>query len=130
MQQVRVADWASTLRHAVPWVLSGFLTLVFLSTGIPKVVGGINYWSETFAMLGYPAWFRTVVGVVEIVGGISLLVPRLFALGAIALSVVLFGATFTQLVSGVEGAGTPAALLALLLFTAWARTRRSNTQAP
>jgi putative oxidoreductase len=131
MQRIRRehgADWSATARHAVPWVLTGFLTLVFLSTGLPKLIGGTTYWSEAFAMWGYPTWFRIVVGVVETVGGICLLLPRTFTLGAIALAIVLFGATFTQLVSGVEGAGAPAALLALLLITAWGRARRHPTQ--
>ena len=54
-----------------------------------------------------------VVGAIETVCGAALLVPALASYAAIALAVVMFGATFTQLVSG--GGWTALASLILLV---------------
>jgi uncharacterized membrane protein YphA (DoxX/SURF4 family) len=53
------------------------------------------------------------VGAIETAGGVALLIPALAAYAAIALAVVMFGATFTQLVSG--GGWDALASLALLV---------------
>ena len=105
------------------WVLKVLLAAVFLLFGIQKLVGG-ETWVRLFAMAGYPEWFRTVVGVIETIGGLALLVPRLAAYAAIALAVVMFGATFTQLVSG----GGIEALASFVLFIALIVVARARWQ--
>jgi putative oxidoreductase len=111
----------SAAKHVALWVLKVLLAAVFVLVGIQKLIGG-EAWVRVFAMAGYPEWFRTVVGVIETVGGLALLIPSLAAYAAIALAVVMFGATFTQLVSG---GGTEAlasfALLVALIIVARAR---------
>ncbi len=99
-------------KNAALWALKVVLAAVFLLFGIQKLLGGTT-WVQLFAMAGYPEWFRTVVGIIEVVGGIALLIPGLAAYAAIALAVVMFGATFTQLVSG--GGWDALASLALLV---------------
>jgi uncharacterized membrane protein YphA (DoxX/SURF4 family) len=86
-------------KNAALWVLKILLAAVFLLFGIQKLIAE-TAWVQLFAMAGYPEWFRTVVGVIETVCGIALLIPALASYAAIALAVVMFGATFTQLVSG------------------------------
>jgi uncharacterized membrane protein YphA (DoxX/SURF4 family) len=49
--------------------------------------------------LGYPSWFRFVVGSGEIVGAVLLLVPRRRFLGAALLGVILVGAIVTHIVN-------------------------------
>ena len=99
-------------KSAAVWVLKIVLAGVFVFFGIQKLLGG-STWVQLFAMAGYPEWFRTVVGAIETVGGIALLIPGLASYAAIALAVVMFGATFTQLVSG--GGWDALASLALLV---------------
>ena len=111
-------------KNAALWVLKVLLAIVFLFFGIQKLIGG-EAWVELFAMAGYPVWFRTVVGVIETVGGIGLLVPGLAAYAAIALAVVMFGATFTQLVSG-GGWDALASLVLLVALIVVARLRWSH----
>ena len=111
-------------KNAALWVLKVLLAIVFLFFGIQKLLGG-TAWVELFAMAGYPVWFRTVVGVIETVGGISLLIPGLASYGAIALAVVMFGATFTQLVSG-GGWASLASLVLLVALIVVARLRWSH----
>jgi uncharacterized membrane protein YphA (DoxX/SURF4 family) len=99
-------------KNAAIWTLKVLLAMTFLVVGIQKLRGGVA-WVDLFAMAGYPVWFRMVVGVIETVCGAALLVPPLASYAAIALAVVMFGATFTQLVSG--GGWTALASLILLV---------------
>lgn len=107
-------------KSAAIWGISAVLAVVFLVSGIQKLVSERSFFAVA-AMDQYPAWFRLVVGLVETLGGIGLLVPRLALLSAFALSIVMFGASYTHLVSGVPGAGLPAFLFLLLLVVIWAK---------
>ena len=100
--------------------ISAILAVVFLVSGLQKLVSERSFFAVA-AMDQYPAWFRVVVGLVETLGGIGLLIPRLALLSAFALSTVMFGAAYTHLVSGVPGAGLPALLFLLLLVVIWAK---------
>ena len=116
---------ASAMKTVALWVVKVLLAAVFVMVGMQKLIGE-EAWVRLFAMARYPEWFRTVVGVIETVCGLALLIPSLSAYGAIALAVVMFGATFTQLVSG---GGTEAlaafALLVALIVVARARWRHA-----
>lgn len=111
-------------KNAALWTLKVVLAAVFLLVGIQKLLGG-TAWVQLFAMAGYPEWFRTVVGAIETAGGVALLIPALAAYAAIALAVVMFGATFTQLVSG-GGWDALASLALLVALVAVARLRWSH----
>lgn len=111
-------------KNAAIWTLKVLLAMTFLVVGIQKLRGGVA-WVDLFAMAGYPVWFRTVVGVIETVCGAALLVPALASYAAIALAVVMFGATFTQLVSG-GGWTALASLILLIALIIVARLRWSH----
>lgn len=111
-------------KNAALWTLKVVLAAVFLLVGIQKLLAG-TAWVQLFAMAGYPEWFRTVVGTIETVGGVALLIPALAAYAAIALAVVMFGATFTQLVSGA-GWDALASLALLVALVVVARLRWSH----
>jgi putative oxidoreductase len=111
-------------KNAALWALQVVLAAVFLLFGIQKVIGGAA-WVQLFAMAGYPEWFRTVVGIIETVGGVALLIPGLAAYAALALAVVMFGATFTQLASG-GGWDALASLALLVALVVVARMRGSR----
>lgn len=82
------------LRFVAAWLLGLYLTQLYLRMGWGKF-GGDGFWTAAFAAWGYPAWFRVVVGAVEITAGIALLIPPLASYAALALAVVMMGAWST-----------------------------------
>lgn len=84
------------------WVLQVLLGLMFIvGSGFPKLVGEA-YAVQLFDDLGVP-WLRFVVGVLEVAGGIGLLIPRLAGLAATCLVALMVGATVAQLFFLDEG---------------------------
>ncbi|MET8353637.1 MULTISPECIES: DoxX family protein [unclassified Micromonospora] len=58
-------------------------------TGDPSMV-------EMFHDIGAGQWLRFVVGTLEVAGGVGLVIPRVRALAALCLLVLLLGATVTN----------------------------------
>jgi putative oxidoreductase len=73
------------------WVVSILLTCLFLFAGLPKLLTPAKILSEWV----YAPWFLTFIGVCETLGAIGLLIPRLAALAAAGLSVIMIGAVYT-----------------------------------
>jgi uncharacterized membrane protein YphA (DoxX/SURF4 family) len=101
-------------RSVVVWILSILTALLLLAAGLPKILGQ-GGWAARFDRWGYPAGFVVVIGVVEVVGALMLLIPRVATVGAAILSVVMLGAAGTHLVHGE----TPRIAVALVLFAAF-----------
>lgn len=107
------------------WVLQGILAAFFvIASAVPKLIGESTA-VEIFDDIGIGQWFRYVVGVLEIAGGIGLVIPRLTRLAALGLGLVMIGAFITQafIIDGGLVAITPLVLLALLGVVAWGRSR-------
>ncbi|WP_433782973.1 DoxX family protein [Actinomycetospora sp. CA-101289] len=104
------------------WTLQVLLALMFVvASGAPKLFGEA-YAVQLFTDLGAGQWLRYVVGVLEIAGGIGLLVPRLTRLAAVCLIALMVGATVAQLFFLSEGFWyTPVILGVLLAVVAWSR---------
>lgn len=104
------------------WTLQVLLGLMFIvGSGAPKLFGDA-YAIQIFADLGTGQWLRFVVGVLEVAGGIGLLVPRLAGLAAACLVALMVGATGAQLFFLSEGFWyTPVILGVLLGIVAWVR---------
>ena len=104
------------------WTLQVLLALVFVvGSGAPKLFGEA-YAVALFTDLGAGQWLRYVVGVLEIAGGVGLLVPRLTRLAASCLIALMVGATIAQLFFLSEGFWyTPVILGVLLGVVAWFR---------
>jgi putative oxidoreductase len=97
---------------------------VFLNAGWPKFSASSG-WARAFAAWGFPVWFRLLVGVVEVSGGLLLLLPmtRLYAAGALA--VIMLGAMATHIIHGdPAGVYHEAVPLGLLGTVAYLHTRR------
>ncbi|MBU8861819.1 MULTISPECIES: DoxX family protein [unclassified Micromonospora] len=111
--------------HRTLWALQGVLGvfLVVASAG-PKLVGE-TYAVRTFEDMGAAPWFRVLVGLLELAGGIGLLVPRLAGLAAAGLALLMVGAAITQafILHGGALVITPVVLLALFVLVAWGRRR-------
>ncbi len=104
------------------WALQALLAAFFGFAGVNKLLGLQQEMVDNFARLG-PLWFRYFVGVVELIGAIALVIPRLSALGALWLVGVMVGAIFTHLLFQPPAAlaAVPAVLGAVLGLLAWRR---------
>jgi putative oxidoreductase len=102
------------------WILSVALAALYLFAGIPKLMGAASA-VEGFARLGYPGWFRVLIGLLEVAAGIGLLIPRAAFYAAGVLGVVMIGAAYTHVTSGTPGTIFPILCLALLTLVAYLR---------
>ncbi|MEQ7125906.1 DoxX family protein [Actinopolymorpha sp. B11F2] len=110
---VTIALWAGQILLGVFFVAAA---------AVPKLVGD-QIAVEMFDHIGLGQWFRYLVGILELAGGIGLLIPRLAGLAALGLVGVMVGATFTSvfvLDAGITSI-TPAILGVLVGLIAWAR---------
>ena len=111
----------ATAATVLLWLGRAVLAFVFLGAGSSKLFGEPAM-VTMFADIGAGQWLRYVVGVLEIAGGIGLLVPRLAGLAAACLVALMVGATGAQLFFLSEGFWyTPVILGVLLGVVAWVR---------
>jgi len=99
-----------------------------VAAAIPKLAGEATA-VQMFHVIGGGDTLRYVTGLLELAGGIGLLLAPLAGLAALGLVGLLIGATYTQLFV-LDGAGyalTPALLGVVLAIVAWAR--RSDIKA-
>ena len=114
-----MAWWAST-------ILSVLLGLLFIFTGSAKVLGS-PMMLEQFQNWGYPLWFATLVGIIEVVGAVLLFIPASRLFGCIALAVIMIGAIGTHVVNGEwVNAVVP---LGILIALVWIGKRSGLQQA-
>ena len=110
-------------QRAALWILSVLLAALFLLAGAAKLSGATNA-VQGFAHLGYPDWFRLLIGVIEVGGAVTLLVPWLAYYSATGLGVVMIGAAYSHVTVGETAqALLPLACLAALGFIGYARGR-------
>ncbi|MEU1953947.1 DoxX family protein [Nocardia rhamnosiphila] len=92
-----VAGRPGTIRHRVLWTLQILLGLFFvIASGGPKLVMPNALADNAPENLTIPFALLIFIGVVEVAGGIALMVPRLTALAAVGLSVLTVLAAGTQ----------------------------------
>jgi len=115
----------SRAANTILWVLQALLALSFVTAGLQKL-GGTEYMVNIFDKVGVGQWLRYVIGVLEIAGAVGALIPALSGLTALALSLLMVGATVTNLFIGVTWA-VPLGYLVLAVLVAWGR--RSETKA-
>jgi putative oxidoreductase len=85
------------LRNATVWAGAIFLAGVFVAVGLSKFRGASG-WPERFGRWGYSASLAYVVGVLEILGGLGVLIPWWRRAASLTLGVVMTGALCTHLV--------------------------------
>jgi putative oxidoreductase len=118
-QQTRRAD------AAVVWILTVVLGVVFVTTGIAKLIGAEPIALQAAAMRNFPGWIRIVVGVVEVAGAIALFIPSVASAAAALLAFLMLPAILTQWMSHESGVLVPVVMLVLLLILAWRRNPRA-----
>jgi putative oxidoreductase len=60
------------------WMMRGAVALLFILIGADKFTPG---WVALFQQIGLGQWFRYFTGVVEVLGGFLVLIPRTASLG-------------------------------------------------
>ena len=110
------------------WIIQSLLALLFIFAGSMKfVMSGEQMNAQSPVFL--PSIFLHFIGVCEILGGIGLIVPSLFrieprltALAAAGLAIIMTGATVITLMGPMKGmAVTPLVACLLCIFVAWGR---------
>lgn len=96
------------------------LGAIFVSAGIVKLAG-VPFMVDLFASLGFGQWLRYVTALIELTGGGLLLAGRLQYLAALALAVIMVGATDASIVVFGRSPIPPLLTLILLLLDAWLR---------
>jgi len=110
------------------WITQVLLTLLFLWAGGVKLVLRVE---EMTALMTLPGWFLRFLGVVEILGGLGLVLPGLLRirpaltpLAAAGLVVIMIGAVWiTFETMGLVPALIPLVAGLLLVFIAYGRWR-------
>jgi len=106
------------------------LALAFVMVGLSKLAGQSSvHWAERFARWGYPAVLRPVVGVLEMIGGIALLIPAATRTAAGVLIVVMTGACYTHLSHGEPLRIVPSLVLGVFLVLLWRQPLRHRLEA-
>jgi hypothetical protein len=125
---------ASTNRvtNRVLWGIQILVGLFFIVASAAPKFFGEAYAVETFTQIGAGQWFRYLVAVLELAGGIGLLTTRLAAPAALGLMGLMIGAAFTQAVVLDAPAMilTPAILFVVLAVIAWGRRAQLTAQLP
>ena len=92
-----------------------------IASALPKLIGN-QYAVDAFDKIGWGGAGMYTIGALELAGAVALLVPVLQSVAAIALSALMVGAFFVQMiVFHGENAATPLILIVPLALIAWAR---------
>src|SRR5215471_19066296 len=121
--------------NRVLWVIQVLLALLFLFAGGAKLVMSA---AELTGQTSLPAAFLRFIGVMEILGGLGLVLPgmlrirtTLTALAAAGLSIIMIGAVVVTIQTmGPALAALPLVTGALTLFVAYGRWRLAPLDAP
>ena len=112
---MKITGWFLTVALASLFVLGGAIALL----NPPDV-------AEKFARLGFPDWLRVGFAAVEIIAGLTLLVPRVAWIAATGLSLLMTGALLLHVWQGdVTRALVAGLLLVLLVATGYLRHPRT-----
>jgi putative oxidoreductase len=80
-------------------VLTWLISLLFVAAGVPKLLA-LGSSATEFARMGYSTGFRILIGVLEIGGGLALLMRSTALYGAGLLLAIMAGATWTLVTVG------------------------------
>jgi putative oxidoreductase len=106
-----------TLPRAAVWACAIFLAVAFVFAGILKLEGpSAMRWAERFVNWGYPANSQYVIGVLEILGGVGVLIPKWRRAAAATLLALMIGALATHAVKAEFPRLVPPLVLGGLAF--------------
>lgn len=105
-------DTTPVSRRIGAWTLQGIVAAAFFAAGGAKLAAA-PFMVQLFAQIGLGQWFRVATGVVEIIGAIALLYPRLASIGGLWLGGTMFFAVLTHLFV-LHTSPAPAVVLGIL----------------
>ncbi|MGE3640694.1 MAG: DoxX family protein [Pirellulales bacterium] len=110
-------------RAIIYWLTTSLTAFVFLSGGIADIVQPTAV-KEGMALLGYPTYFATILGIWKVLGGAVVLAPRLPLIKEWAYAGMLFNLTGAAASHAAVGDPlgkiiTPLVIL-LIVATSWA----------
>jgi uncharacterized membrane protein YphA (DoxX/SURF4 family) len=88
------------VKNIIGWVLSVLLAVLFLFAAVGKLTAQAMV-VTMFASFGYPLWFMTCIGVLEVIAGLAILVPRTAVWAAALMVCIMVGAIVTEVVHGM-----------------------------
>ncbi|MFX0574766.1 DoxX family protein [Nocardia nepalensis] len=105
------------------WTVQILLALFLVAASAAPKLFGAHAAVEAFDTIGWGQWFRYFTGVVELSGGIGLLVPRLTGPAAVGLTITMVCAALTQvfLLGAPALAPFPLVLAVAFVWIAWQR---------
>jgi len=104
------------------WALRAAVAVVYVLFGADKFGSGASQWVQLFRDIGIGDWFRYFTGVVEVVGGLLVLIPRTALIGLLLLIATMCGAVVILCLLGrIADSIFPAFFLAALVVIAWTR---------
>ncbi len=112
---------------AAMWMLRIALALIFIVVGFVKIPGSIHpMWVRLFERIGFGQWFRYFTALVEIVGGMLMLVPSATLVSVLLLASTMVGALLVHVFVVGIGVQTVVVLALLSGITAVICHRRSD----
>jgi putative oxidoreductase len=96
------------------------LGMLFVVAGLVKLTG-MALMVELFASLGFGQWLRYVTALIELAGGALLIAGHLEYLAALALAMIMVGATTASIIVFDRSPIPPALTFIALLVLAWKR---------
>lgn len=111
----------ANLRELLSWLMAIVIALAFITTGWPMIFGSEEVESE-FIQWGYTIDFAHLVGILQIIAGILVLIPRLSIFGALMAILIMSGAVYTHFSTSIGSPGFAVVLLLLaiiLLILRW-----------
>jgi putative oxidoreductase len=98
---------------ALLWTLRILLAVLFLYQGIDKF-SDRRLWLRIFEEIGFGQWFRYFTGVVEVTGGLMLLIPKATLVAVGLLVCTMIGALLVHVL--VIGVGPQTVFVCILLL--------------
>src|SRR5262245_61758059 len=98
----QLEDERGWTNHLKVWLPRVAAALLFFFIGLSKF-GRQSRWIATFEQIGFGQWFRYATGIIQVVGSVMILVPRIFLLGIMMLAATMVGA----MVAWIFLLGTP-----------------------
>jgi len=116
-------DRLGTLRTWLPRIA---IALVFVSVGSSKFSDPM--WVRLFGQLGLGQWFRYLTGVMQIAGGLLVLIPRTALAGIVLAACTMLGASVAWLtvLHAPWNAPIPGAIFAILVAIGVAEFKRAR----
>ena len=90
---------AQSKHSMVFYLLTGAVSILYIITGLRKLFSFGSVASD-FESWGYHPAFMYILGLVEIAGAISLMIPKIRMVGIVGLGIVMLGAIGTHIYAG------------------------------